>query len=241
MNQGTALRRLVGVFGIAIVGLGACGGGSSSDVVIRVAGKPISKATVDHWLKVEAVISNELIPRRPPPKGLVPDPPAYTDCIAYQRTHGLALPKGSAAQVTAALKGQCRKRYESVRQHVLQLLVTFQWLIGEGARHGVKVSAGEVRQALARFRRENFTSDAAFEHYFTYTGETPADQSLVLKIDLLVAKLQHRITAQGGAAALAKFSKELTSRWVARTSCRRGYVVPDCKQYNGPLPPEAAT
>lgn len=237
----TSIHRVVaGAFlAAAIAGFAGCGGGAG-DAVVRVAGRSISRATVEHWIDVEAVISDELIPRHAPPKGLVPDPPAFANCIAYQRTHDLKLPAGNGPRLTAALKDECRRRYEAVRQHVLQLLITFQWLAGEGTARGVKVSAAEVRQALARFRRESFTSYAGYRNYFRYSGETVADEMMVLKSNLIATKLEQSLTAQG-AAALAAFARDFPRRWVPRTSCRAGYVVPDCRQYKGPLSPQAVT
>jgi hypothetical protein len=51
------------------------------------------------------------------------------------------------------------------------------------------------------------------------------------------AKVQVEITqflrAQRRREALARFEREYTARWTARTSCRPGYVVQGCKQYSG--------
>lgn len=38
---------------------------------------------------------------------------------------------------------------------------------------------------------------------------------------------------------LAEFVKGWRKKWIARTDCRAGYVVPDCEQYKGPIAPEA--
>jgi foldase protein PrsA len=43
-----------------------------------------------------------------------------------------------------------------------------------------------------------------------------------------------RLTAQRRRRALANFASAIRARWAAKTSCRPGYVVPGCRQYEGP-------
>jgi hypothetical protein len=218
------------------IGATGCGGGASGDAVVQVGHNSISKATVEHWVKVEGVVSQKLIPRSPIPAGLVPDPPAYSACIHYLQQNSPT----PAKHGSAGLKRECRQRYQNTRRHVLAILITFQWLMGEGAKRGVSVSMGEARAALNRFKRENHLSNMAFQRYLDYTGQSLADVLLVVKIDALVTKLQQTIAAKLGAAGAAKFFNEFPKRWVGQTSCQAGYVMPDCKQYHGPLPPEVA-
>jgi foldase protein PrsA len=48
------------------------------------------------------------------------------------------------------------------------------------------------------------------------------------------ASIKQQLTATQQQAALAKFVKDFRKRWTAKTDCRAGYVVMDCKQYKAP-------
>jgi foldase protein PrsA len=49
--------------------------------------------------------------------------------------------------------------------------------------------------------------------------------------------VKQQLTATQQQSALAKFVKEFKNRWKARTECRTGYVVQDCKEYKEPKTP----
>jgi foldase protein PrsA len=53
-------------------------------------------------------------------------------------------------------------------------------------------------------------------------------------LEQVKSTIKQQLVAQGQQAALAKFGKELQSRWKARTECRSGYVVQECAQYKAP-------
>jgi parvulin-like peptidyl-prolyl isomerase len=46
--------------------------------------------------------------------------------------------------------------------------------------------------------------------------------------------IKAQLAASGQQKALSKFVKEFKKRWVAKTECRSGYVVTDCKTYKAP-------
>jgi hypothetical protein len=51
------------------------------------------------------------------------------------------------------------------------------------------------------------------------------------------ASIKQQLAATRQQTALAKFIKEFKDRWKARTECRTGYVVQDCKEYAEPKLP----
>jgi foldase protein PrsA len=53
------------------------------------------------------------------------------------------------------------------------------------------------------------------------------------------ASIKRQLTAQGQQTALAAFVKEFQRRWKAKTDCRAGFVMQDCKQYKAPKAPAA--
>lgn len=215
--------------------LAACGGGSDA-VVVRVGGNSITKGALDRWAAIEAVLSYQVNPTQPVPKGVVPDPPSYANCIAYLATTPTTLIASTQKPTTAQLKTRCRQKQETLRHHMLDILITNYWLEGEGAARSVTVSDAEVQQALDR----QFATPAAFRGFLKITGEKASDERALLRASLMATKLQQAVAAQKGLTAaqqqqaLAKFTSEFTKKWSARTSCQPGYVVQECRQYNGP-------
>ena len=53
--------------------------------------------------------------------------------------------------------------------------------------------------------------------------------------------IKQQLTAAQEQAALGKFVKEFKSKWKAKTDCRSGYVVADCKQFKAPKTKSSTT
>jgi hypothetical protein len=228
-------------FILVATNLSGCGSGSSSEVVARVGTVPITKALLDHWTGIEAIAVYERMPNGPVPKGLVPDPPRYTACMSYLGSHppGTA-PPGSRAQTQ--LRNQCRARYHALQKTALSFLITWHWIIGEGRGRGLTASRAAVMGRLEQVRRNEFPSEQAFRRHLALTGETIADEYLRSLVAVLSEELEQKLVAglspQQRSRAAQNFTKEFPRRWASRTSCRAGYVVPDCKEYRGSAAPE---
>jgi hypothetical protein len=224
-----------------VVGLSACGEAGSSVTVVRVGGRSITKAMVDHWIKITAITSNERIPRGPAPAGVVPDPPAYTACIARLAGHpqaGTDAAGGESKPGVAVLRSRCRADYSGLRAQALRYLIDSYWLTGESARLGIAVSQAELARQFARTRKALFPSEDEFRRFFAYSGETLADRLLGLKLDILSEKLRQRLlerqpggTAQQRQQAVSAYLEKAMAGWILKTSCEPGYVVAECRQY----------
>jgi hypothetical protein len=223
-------------------GCGGTGSGKSAatkdrpaDTIAEVSGGFVTKHELEHWLPVEAVLaSTDPVPTKAVPAGLIPDPPAFEACARYEGTYNLK----ASGETTPALKRRCAARYESIRRHMLTILVTFQWLSREAAHQGIRLTNAEVEREVARYEGEQFHSDAAFKAFLRYSGETLADELLVSRMDELGTRLQQKVVAERGVAGARKFFTEFPRRWKRVTSCRSGYVIPNCREYKGPAPPE---
>jgi hypothetical protein len=215
--------------------LAACGGGSDA-VVARVGGHSITTGALDRWAAIEAVLSYEVNPTQPAPKGVVPDPPSYANCIAYLRATPTTLIAPTQKPTTPQLKTRCKQKQETLRRHMLDILITNFWLEGEGAAKGLAVSEAEINQALGG----QFPTQAAFRNFLKITGEKASDERALLRANLMATKLQRAVATRKGLTAaqrqqaLARFTSEFTAKWSALTSCKPGYVVQECKQYKGP-------
>ncbi len=69
--------------------------------------------------------------------------------------------------------------------------------------------------------------------YYVYevTSTTPGSQQSLAKSK---STIKRQLAAQQQQQALTKFVKEFRKKWTAKTECRSGYVVQDCKSYKAP-------
>jgi hypothetical protein len=228
---------------VAVASASGCGG-ASGDVVAEVNGVAITKPTLDHWLHILAVRSYQLHPVSPVPAGVVPDPPRYSNCIAYLKTLGTA--KRAALpylNVQKPLRTRCKEQYEQLRAQALRGLITADWLIGEGKARGLVASESAIRNFYEMIRTSEYVTGAAFAKSLANAGETNSDLLFRAKVKVFSAQIEKQYAINGHAAtdnpALGRFLIGFPAKWAAKTSCRSGYVVPNCKQYKGKFPPEA--
>jgi foldase protein PrsA len=72
----------------------------------------------------------------------------------------------------------------------------------------------------------------SFGYYiFEVKGITAGSQQTLAQSK---ASIKQQLTATDQQTALTKFVKEFKSKWTAKTECRAGYVVMDCKGYKAP-------
>jgi hypothetical protein len=216
-----------------------------ADVVARVGRNSIAVQTLEHWIEVQAVVQYQSRPTRPVPRGVVPKPPDYRDCIAYLAAIAKARktrPEPAAAQ----LDHQCAQKHETLLRSMLEMLIDHFWVNEEAARAGVAVAAREINQAL----RRRFPTEVELHRFLALTRLRASDERLLLKNVLLLGKWQHASlpvyarlrrskppeTAQMADEVdveLGKLSESMKRRWTPRTHCRAGYVVALCAEYRG--------
>jgi len=223
-------RRLGVLFGLLLIAaqLVGCGHGASP-VVVQIGDTAITKAAVNRWTAIEAAVTYDPNPRKPVPKGAIPDPPGYEGCIAYSRTTSTA---GGKLRTTQ-LRRECRNQYSVLQHQILEILITTNWLTTEGARVGIRVTDAEARRVL----HEKFKTKAAVQRFLTFTGEKEDDEVFLLKRTMLADRMAASFRGQGRSSAQAEkaqiaFFTQLVKKWTAKTSCRAGYVVSQCRQYD---------
>ncbi|HTA34763.1 MAG TPA: hypothetical protein VK721_15180 [Solirubrobacteraceae bacterium] len=152
------------------------------------------------------------------------------------------------APSTAQLERKCAENYQAVERHILNVLIVFQWDIQEAEADGLNPTEAEVRKEFARFSREHYPQPGELQRLLTYTGERYSDDLMRMRMDLIGIRVAARqlakmgidpadVTAAQNRAFLA-WSHNSIKRSVAKTSCRKGHVVNNCKQYHGPLEPD---
>jgi foldase protein PrsA len=179
----------LGAVFLVIVGLAACGGGIPGNSVVKIDGAAtITKDAYSHWLGVASASGGTT-----GEKAVVPDPPAYTACIAHLQKTTPKPAKGQKAPTSAQLKSQCETQYKSLQQEVLGFLISSSWVLGEAKSLGVKVSDKEVHTQFAKIKHQQFPKPAEFEKFLATSGQTVSDLLLRVKLNLLSSKIQQKI------------------------------------------------
>ncbi len=226
----------------AAVAVSGCGsssgssGGVSGGVAVRVGNSyTVSKADVAHWVPIEAILSQEVVPKGPIPVGMVPDPPGYNNCLVYQRKLVLEKPGEKTIPSRSRLLRECKERYNNTRIHILNLLTVYGWLREEAAAHGYKVTDTQAQQRFTENTRPEFPTTAAYQQFLTRTGLTQADELWRVKNNMLSNIAVETIFPHQH--SLKQAYPEFLLRWAAKTSCAPEYITPNCKQYKGTQPP----
>ena len=120
----------------------------------------------------------------------------YRRCIATKRK---ALPPKQRQKVTdTRLRTQCDREYAQLRDQVMQLLISFEWIDGEAALRGLTVTEAEVTQAFDKQKRQSFPKESDFQEFLKTSGQTVADIYQRVRLDLLSNKLRDQVVAGHG-------------------------------------------
>lgn len=211
---------------------GAAPGPGASAVVIQVGKTPITRALYRHWLAIGVATVNIPLPGQPIPKAIAYEPPDFKACVA-------SLQKSSPPKqkpTTAELKLKCQQTFVGIKQRILSFLITGYWIRGEAAERGVTVSDAEVQQKFEENKRQNYPTPAAFQELLASSHQTIPDLKFAVETQLLSAKLLKNFTTSKGKGKAEQeltipFNQSIELKWSARTDCRQGFVVKDCKQY----------
>jgi foldase protein PrsA len=197
----------LGAVFFAAGGLAACGGGIPGDAVVQVNGQAISKAAFDHWIGVASAAGEATLPGQKSAKPVVPEPPAYTACIAHLQATEPKPVKNEKAKTTTQLKAQCEQEYKALQQQVLGFLISSDWVIGEGEEMGVKVTDKEVVKHFNQLKKQQFPKESEYQKFLTSTGQTVSDLLLRVKLSMLSTKIQEKVTKNGKQVTEADVSK----------------------------------
>jgi foldase protein PrsA len=207
----------LGAVCISIGCLAACGGGIPSNAVVQIDGRPITKETFKHWLGVAAAASATTAAGQKAIKPVVPEPPAYTACIAHLQAIEPKPDKGQQAKTVAALKTECEQQYESLEQQTLGFLTSLEWVFDEAKDKGIEVSDKQVMAHFEELKREQFPKEAVFQKFLADTGQTVADLLVRVKLSMISTKLQEKVTKSYenvSEAQIAKYYAERKSEYV---------------------------
>ena len=92
--------------------------------------------------------------------------------------------------------GQSKQR-QALRQQVLGFLISSQWVIGEAADEGLKVSKQEIEQRFKAKKSASFPGgEAEFHEFLKATGQTTSDIMLEARAELASSKIRGTLTSK---------------------------------------------
>ena len=176
----------LGAFFVPAAIFAGCGG-VPGDAVATVDGTSISKSDFDHWMTVAAKSGGQS-------GAAAPKPPGFADCIKQKRKTTPAPAKGQPKVTDAQLKKQCKQEYNSLRDQVMQLLVSFEWIEGEAKAKDIKVSDKEVQASFDKQKKQAFPKAADFDKFLKDSGQTEGDILKRVRLDTLSNKIRDKVT-----------------------------------------------
>jgi foldase protein PrsA len=178
------LLALCALAALAAVAVGC--GGVPGNAVASVEGEAIEKQDFEHWMNVAAKSSGQ-------PNASVPDAPEFTKCVADKKKAAPKPAKGQPKTTDAQYKEQCEQEYNQLRDQVLQLLTSFEWIEGEAEEQGVKVTDAEVKKSFDQQKKQSFPKDADYQKFLKDYGQTEQDVMQRVRLDLLSNKIRDKV------------------------------------------------
>jgi foldase protein PrsA len=185
---------------LVVAALAACGGNSlPGDSVARVKDTSIKKDSFNHWLTVAALSSaSQTDPTAAAsgkrPNVAIPDPPDFTKCVAAAKKAAPKPAKGQTTPSDATYKKQCQQQYASLRDQVMQFLISASWINQEAASRNVKLTDAEVKKQFDSTKKQSFPKDTDYQNFLKSSGMTEADLLFRVRLDSLSNKLRTQVT-----------------------------------------------
>jgi foldase protein PrsA len=124
----------------------------------------------------------------------VPKPPEFTECIAQAKKTAAKPAEGQPKQTDADFKKQCQQQYNQLRDQVLGLLISFEWIEREAKDQGVSVTDAEVKKSFEEQKKQSFPKEADYQKFLKDYGQTEADVLKRIRLDLLSNKIRDKVT-----------------------------------------------
>jgi foldase protein PrsA len=189
-------RALAALCALAIpaLALSACGGDNvPGNAVAKVDDKLIKTDTFNHWMKIAAISAQGPAQGGKATQPKIPVPPEFTACIADKKKTTPKPAKGQPKPKDSDFKAQCKQEYEGLRDQVMQLLIQNEWVTGEAAQQGVKVSDAEVKKAFDQQKKQSFPKEADYKKFLQTSGFTEADVMFRVRLEQISNKLREKI------------------------------------------------
>jgi hypothetical protein len=184
-----------------------------------IAGKPLAKRTVAHWLRIAAIGQAAGSPGTPV---IIPDPPTYRHCIATARKL-----RQLAHTPSDQLKADCVLVFKQLRDQVMDLLIRADWYSAYAAELHITITQTDVLRAYRRAKAQQFHSEKAFRAFLRHTGQRVPDVLFRVRVSQTYEALT-RVT--GHASSVDANARQM---FQAGTICAPLYQVSDCAPPTG--------
>jgi foldase protein PrsA len=168
--------------------LAGCGNDVPSGAVAKIDDAVIKKEEFDHWLAAAAA------GQQPPGASteiVLPQPPDFTECIDAKKKQ--PIPPGSQKPTDAQLKTQCEQEFESLKQQVMQFLISAEWIQQEADARDIEVSDEEVQKQFEDQKNQSFPNEKDYQQFLKTSGQTEEDLLFRVKLDVLSNKVREAI------------------------------------------------
>ena len=169
------------------VALAACGTDVPSGAVAKIDDAVIKQDEFEHWLGAAAK------GQQPPGAGevVLPDPPEFTDCIASKKKQ--PAPPGGEKPTDEQLKDQCEQEFDSLKQQVMQFLISAEWIQQEAESRDIEVSDEEVQKQFEDQKNQSFPKEKDYKQFLKTSGQTEEDLLFRVKLDVLSNKVRESV------------------------------------------------
>jgi hypothetical protein len=224
---------------LATVAIVAAGCGSSSESLIHVRGSSATttKATLDHWMRSWAGQDFRASVGTKGPEGLASEPANYPECVNAAKK---VVPRDFSGKLklsNAEISSKCHQLYRAIKSQALSFLISQQWTVAEAAEANVKISDALLQKEFVRFRQSRYPTEIDLNRYLAERHMALSDVLYQLKANIIVTRLLPRFQAEvkkagGGEKAYVRLALAHYHEMIARTTCKRGYIAPDCSEYH---------
>jgi foldase protein PrsA len=178
----------LGAFFVPAAIIAGCGENNlPGNAVAEVDGTAIQKQDFEHWMNVAVKSSAQ-------GDNAELKPPAFTECIAQAKKAAAKPAEGQPKQTDADFKKQCQAQYDQLRQQIVGLLISFQWIEREAEKQGIKATDAEINKALADQKKQNFPKEADYQKFLKDSGQTNEDVLKRVRLDVLSNKIREKVT-----------------------------------------------
>lgn len=191
---------------IALFVAGCASSGVPSGAVATVAGNPISKRALDHWMYLVVKSQSAQTPNAPI---IVPnDPPSFTNCIKEARAGYPQLAKETTAQV----RKTCAGVFGQLSSTVMDFFIKGYWYQAYAHKLGITITQPEIQKELAKEKQaQGIKTNAAFAKFLQQYGYTTADINWRTRETLTLQKLVKRYDTKVTKADIAAYYKAHSS------------------------------
>jgi foldase protein PrsA len=207
MKSRGSILALCAFFVAIAVAVSGCGASIPSGAVANVAGNPISKQAIDHWMYIDE--KSQASESEGEPVIVPNDPPGFSTCITQARAEVASLKKETTTQVRAA----CQSFFTQLSGEVMDYLIKAYWYQARAAKLGVTPTAAQVQTQLNTEKKQEFKTAAAYTAYLKESGETNADLLYQTRAQLTLKKLEAKLDTTVTPADIAAYYKAHASTY----------------------------